>query len=189
MRLLRSWPAAEPPGRACVRDSIPRLVISDHEYRPLGDVDDDVLLLEWDIAVGREDLAEFAARAAVTPGRVLVAPYRLYCFSSGRDRPRPVWAHRRYEGDPQTGTLRQAGPDDPSAHLWGLGMTYLPREVIHGFLTDWPGRVDDVSLSGWHYNHVAREVPITWDIRPVHLHYRVPDMPGGQRHRLPTGGV
>lgn len=146
--------------------------MDDHDYRCLDAIDDDVLLLEWDIAVGREDLAEFAARAAAAPDRVLVAPYRLYFFASERERP-PVWAHRRYEGTPETGSLRHATPADETCHLWGLGMTYLPRAVVRRFLDAWPGHFSDVSLSGWHYRNVEQDVPITWDIRPVHLHYDI----------------
>ncbi|MFG2699537.1 hypothetical protein [Streptomyces sp. NPDC048386] len=174
MRLLRSWPAQVPAGRAYVHDDIERLVIDNYDYRVLGDFDDDVLLLEWDIAVGKEDLAAFAARARLAAERVLVAPYRLYHYASDRDRATPLWAHRRYEGDPQTGQLIHVREGDPTCHLWGLGMTYLPRDVIRQFLDAWPGTLSDGALSGWHYQHIAREVPITWDIRPVHLHYLIP---------------
>lgn len=174
MKLLRSWPATVPAGRAYVHDSIPRLVMRDYDYRILGDVDDDVLLIEWDLAVGKEELVEFADRARATPDRVLVAPYRLYHYASDRDRPVPVWAHRRYIGTPETGRLVHVTEDQPTAHLWGLGLTYLPRHVIRRFLAAWPGDVSDGSLSGWHHRHIEPEVPITWDIRPVHLHYQIP---------------
>lgn len=178
MQIIRSWPARVPPGRAYVQDDLPRLVIEDYDYRALADVDDDVLLIEWDIAVGKEDLAEFAARARSAPDRVLVAPYRLYHVASGRPCP-PRWAHRRYEGTPETGRLVHVQDGDPVAHLWGLGMTYLPCAVICGFVAAWDGHVSDGSLSGWHYRNVRPDVPITWDIRPVHLHYEIEEAPGG----------
>jgi hypothetical protein len=78
MRLLRSWPSRIPEGRSYVVDDIERLVIDNHSYGPLSAVDDDVLLLEWDIAIGQEDLRHFADHAAKDPDRVLVAPYRIY---------------------------------------------------------------------------------------------------------------
>ena len=176
MKLLRSWPATVPPGRAYVHDAVPRLVMRDYDYRILGDVDDDVLLIEWDLAIGKDDLVEFADRARATPDRVLVAPYRLYAYSSDRDRPAPVWAHRRYIGTPETGQLVHVAEGDPVAHLWGLGLTYLPRQVIAAFLAAWSGDVSDGSMSGWHYRNVEPGVPITWDIRPVHLHYQIPSI-------------
>lgn len=148
----------------------------DYDYRePLAAVDDDVLLIEWDLAVGREDLIRFADRAQAAPTRVLVAPYRLYAYASGRDRP-PVWAHRRYEGTPETGRLRPVGEDDETCHLWGLGLTYLPRWIVRRYLAEQAYPLTDGHLSGWHYRHIDPEVPITWDVRPVHLHYRLPSI-------------
>lgn len=177
MRLLRSWPATIPASRAYVQDDLERLIMDGHDYRVLADVDDDIVLIEWDIAVGKEDLEAFAARARATPERVLVAPYRLYHFASGTDRPRPLWAHRRYEGSPETGRLIHVQPDEPVCHLFGLGMAYLPRALVREFLDAWPGHVSDGSFSGWHYRNAPYpDVPVTWDIRPVHLHYQLPDL-------------
>lgn len=175
MLLLRSWPEQVPPGRPHVVDNIPRLHMRDYDYRgPLGEVDDDVLLIEWDLAVDKEDLAEFARRCRAGPERVLVAPYRLYHYSSDRDRPAPIWVHRRYLGTPETGQLIHVQPGDETCHLWGLGMTYLPHWIIQKFLVEWGGPLTDGALSGWHYRHIEQDVPITWDIRPVHLHYQLP---------------
>lgn len=170
---MRSWPSRPPAGRARVEDSIERLVIDGYDYRPLGDVGDDVLLLEWDIAVGRDELARFAARAAADPGRVIVAPYPIYRSTIGlHDIPQPVWPFRRYlDGEQAT---RFVAPGDSHCHLFALGMAYLPQSVVRGFLDDWPGHFSDVSFSGWHYRNVEREVPIAWDCPAVHLNYTVP---------------
>lgn len=171
MKLLRSWPAEVPPGRAYVEDQIPKLRMSGFDYRgPLAGVDDDVLLIEWDLAIGKEDLIAFAARARRDPKNVLVAPYRLYHASSGKDRPKPVWVHRLYE----SGSLRHVREDDEVCHLWGLGLTYLPRWIVREYLDAWDGTLTDGAISGWHHRNVRPEVPITWDIRPVHLHYQIP---------------
>lgn len=175
MRLLRSWPETIPPRRGYVVDEIPRLVMSKFDYRAvLADLDDDVLLIEWDLAVGKEDLAAFAARAKRSRDEVLVAPYRLYHASSGRDRPNPVWVHRVYEGEGPAESLRHVTEADEYCHLWGLGLTYLPRWIVREFLDAWDGTLSDGALSGWHYRNVKKDVPITWDIRPVHLHYQIP---------------
>jgi hypothetical protein len=167
VRLIRSWPATVPEGRSYVQDDLPRLAMDGHDYRCLADVADDILLLEWDIAVGKEDLRAFANMAQSEPDRVLVAPYRLY-----DTRPPGQWAHRRYEGTPETGHLRHVTPDDRTCHLWGLGMTYLPRVFVEAYMSANPaGHVSDGTLSGWHHRNVSEDVPIAWHVRPVHLHY------------------
>jgi hypothetical protein len=178
MRLIRSWPDRVPPGRAHVVDDIEHLVIDHHDYAALREVDDDVLLLEWDIAVGQEDLVEFARTAAATPGRVLVAPYRIYADVYGL--PHDVWAHRTWDGT-GSGTVVPVGAapvatGSPVCQLFGLGMVYLPRALVRQFLPDHPpGHFGDVEFSMWHYQHAPDpDVPIAWGVRPVHLNYLTP---------------
>lgn len=174
MRLIRSWPSRIPDGRAHVVDDIERLVIEHHDYKPLAAIDDDVLLLEWDIAVGQEDLRHFAAHAAQDPDRVLVAPYRIYAdaYNLSED----IWAHRHWDGT-GLGTISPTGAvsvttGDPTCNLFALGMTYLPRRIHQDFVAyARSGHFGDVEISMWHYQHVAREVPICWDVHPVHLNY------------------
>ena len=174
MRLIRSWPGRIPDGRAHVVDDIERLVIDRHDYKPLAAIDDDVLLLEWDIAVGQEDLRHFAAHAAQDPDRVLVAPYRIY--ADAYNLPADIWAHRRWDGT-GVGTVNPAGAapvdtGDPACNLFGLGMVYLPRRVHRQFAAiSWASHFGDTSFSMWHYEHVTHDVPICWDVHPVHLHY------------------
>lgn len=182
MRWLRSWPAQVPTGRAHVVDQLPRLVISGYDYGALASVDDDVLLLEWDMACSIEDQATFEDHAAAEPARVQVAPYRLYT-----DRPDPVWAHRVLTGD---------GPKDEAwitegrteCDLPGFGMIYLPRAVVAAFLAapasargrdprlD-PGRSSAdarftcQTFGIWHaFRWDGPPIRVWWDIRPIHLH-------------------
>ena len=177
MRLIRSWPARIPEGRAYVNDDIEKLVIDNHHYGPLAAIDDDVLLTEWDIAVGQEDLRQFARRAARTPERVLVAPYRIY--ADVYNLPCDIWAHRSWNGD-GTGTVVPRGAlpvrdGAPVCNLFGLGMVYLPQAVLRGFFAASQGsQFGDTQFSMWHYQHVTREVPVAWEVRPVHLNYLTP---------------
>lgn len=179
MRLIRSWPDRIPEGRSYVVDDIERLVISRHDYKPLAAVDDDVLLLEWDMAVGQEDLRRFADRAAESPDRVLVAPYVIYADTYGL--PSDVWAHRHWDGT-GAGTISPTGAipvatGDPTCNLFGLGMCYLPRELVRRFAAlSWSSHFGDTEFSMWHYTHVAHDVQIMWDARPVHLHYLTPEL-------------
>lgn len=174
MKLIRSWPTTPPDGRAHVVDRVERLVIEQYGYQSLDQVGDDVLLIEWDIAIDREGLARFVEHIRDDPTRVLVAPYRLYY----PDLPEPVWAHRHWGGEP-VGQHHPVGcsfvvEGDKHCNLFGLGMTYLPREVIRAVVDAQPAsRIGDTELSMWHYRNVATDVPICWDVRPVHLHYDI----------------
>jgi hypothetical protein len=107
-----------------------------------------------------------------TPDRVLVAPYRIYTPTT-RAVPLPggpIWVHRRYtEGEK---SMRFVDEGEPTCHMWGLGLTYLPGAVIREFLDFWPGHFSDASLSGWYYRRYG-ETPIDWSVRPVHLHYLI----------------
>lgn len=175
MKLIRSWPSHPPEGRARVDDGIERLVNSDYDYRVLGDVGDDVLLLEWDIAVGRDELVRFARRAQESPDRVLVAPYPIYRSTIGlHDLGELVWPMRRY--NPGEQSARFVKPGESHCHLFALGMTYLPAAIVKRFLADYDGHFSDVSFSGWHYRNVEREVPIAWDCAAVHLNYTIPEL-------------
>lgn len=179
MKVLRSWPSEIPEGRSYVVDTLPRLVMDSYDYRCLEDVDDDLVLVEWDVAVGAEELERFIDRARSEPDRVLVAPYRLYMATKGdRNLPETVWAHRRYRS-PETTSARFVKEDEQTCHLFGLGLVYLPRAVVQAFIRSWPGHFSDASFSGWHYRNIAQEVPIDWETRAVHLHYKI-DQIGGK---------
>jgi len=174
MRWLRSWPAVVPAGRAHVDDELPRLVLADYDYTPLGQVDDDVLLLEWDMHLDPQGMTRFAAHAAAEPGRVHVAPYLLAAH-----RATPTWAHRRLAGSP-------AGEHE--CDLFGFGATYLPRHLVERFLAA-PApergrdprlppeapyhdvRFTDQTFSIWHaFRGGAPRPRLWWDVRPDHLH-------------------
>jgi hypothetical protein len=180
MRLLRSWPARIPEGRTgYVVDGIERLVIDHHDYGPLAAVEDDCLLIEWDVAVGQEDLRHFADHALEDPDRVLVAPYRIYADVYGL--PADIWAHRHWDGT-GVGTINPEGATpvstgDPTCNLFGLGMVWLPGDLVARFAAlARDSHFGDTQFSRWHYERVAREVPICWDVYPVHLHYLIPDL-------------
>lgn len=162
---IRTWPAVITPDimqRACVSDNT-RRVFMDRDYAPvLAGLADDTVILEWDIAASLEDRQRFAAYVARAPGRIHVAPYRLYPASTGL--PAPVWAHRT--ADLAWIPLRQSWCD-----LFGLGLAYIPLEIARAFSASCPGRADDTTFSQWHHRQGLGPVPVHWDVRPVHLHY------------------
>lgn len=178
MKLVRSWPGRPPAGHPCVIDDATRLINDEYDYQELGLFGDDILHLDWDMAVHREDLIRFAAMAREDPGRVLVAPYRIYP-DSRRGLHEPLWAAKRYEA----GGMRYVREGEPTCHIFGFGMVYLPGALIARFLAEFAseleaGRVklDDVAFSGWHHKNVEPEARIAWDVRPVHTNYRISEV-------------
>lgn len=174
MRVVRSFPADVPPGRSYVVDDAEKFFNADYDYRGLAAIGDDVIQLDWDTAVSREDLITFAELAREHPGGVLVAPVPVY-QESRRGLPGTVWNLRRYTERERS--IRYVDASEPNCHLFGFGMVYLPRKLLEAFEREWPGKFDDTGFAGWHYRHVEREVPIAWQVRPVHLHYRISEVP------------
>ena len=179
MKIIRSFPKTVPPGRAYVQDDLPRFEMETYDYRGLADQfpDVDLLLLEWDIAVDKDGIERFVAQCEAEPGRVRVAPYRLWA-PTGSSEPldSPPWAHRAYHYPEVKASCRHVDEDEPVCHLFGLGMVYLPRDVLRHYSDVAPGHFSDGSFSAWHANTVSLETPISWDVRPVHLHYPIERM-------------
>jgi hypothetical protein len=178
MRLVRSWPAQIPEGRAYVVDGIERLVMGgdtpNYDYRCLTELDDDVALIEWDIAVGNDQLARFMARAAAEPDRVRVAPYLLYRSSDPR---MPFYVHRIREAGSRRWVL---GPEDTHCQMFGFGLTYLPRQMIVDFVASLKDgeMFSDTTFSRWHMRHAEHpNVAIDWDCHCTHLHADLPAVP------------
>ncbi len=183
MKLVRSWPANIPEGRSYVVDDIPRFMMGgegnrEFDYRGLADLGDDVVLIEWDIAVGAEQLELFMARAAAEPDRVRVAPYLLYRGGKrGGQAQTPFYCHRIREQGMRTWVK---GPADTYCHMFGFGLIYLPAAIIRAFVGQMEptSHFGDTEFSRWHMRHCKhRNVPIDWDCHAVHLHYKTPEVP------------
>lgn len=192
MRWVRSWPAVIPPGRAYVVDDIDRLVIDGYDYSPLAAIDDDIILVEWDMAVSAEDRERFEASALLTPSCVHTAPYRLYDANRA-----PHWAHRTVLD--MDGKERWVQTGEPTCDYFAFGLTYLPRDLIRRFM-EYPApergrypwipegdytdtRFTDQTFSVWHYwrsqlgegrKRQPPRVRVAWHVAPVHLHYPNP---------------
>lgn len=180
MKLIRSWPLHVPAARNYVVDDAPRLINDRFSYRGLVELDDDIVQLDWDTAVSREDLELFAAQARERPADVLVAPVRVYPDSrEGRGLAQPIWNLRTYL--PGEAGMRETREGEPTCDLFGFGMVYLPRAVLAGFEAAWRReldagaiRFDDTGLAGWCYRQFG-PTRVAWDVRPIHLHYRITD--------------
>lgn len=169
MRLIRSWPLHPPQGRNHVIDDAERLVNDNYDYSGLTQWDEDIIHIDWDTAVGREDLQAFAVACEREPSRVRVAPVKVYP-DSRKGLTEVIWNLKRYDGD----SMRYLRDGEPFCHLFGFGMVYLPQVHLRAFVADFPGQtLNDIAFSGWHHRQVEAETPVEWGVRPVHLHYRI----------------
>lgn len=181
-RWLRSFPVNPPPGRAYVQDDMERLLQDNYDYTPLGDIDEDVVIVEWDVAVAPEQVERFTENALSRPERVLVAPHYLYTVAEA-----PVIAHRRV--NLLTGAERWLTSGELDCDYFAFGLIYLPRDLVRQFL-DTPApdrgrspflptgnpyddcRFIDQTFSVWHRHRLGRTAAIDWSVWPAHLHGR-----------------
>jgi hypothetical protein len=165
VRWVRTFPLDIPPGRSYVVDDLPRMLMSGYNYVPaFKRLDGDTVIAEWDIAFTAEDRDRFTAACEAEPGRVHVAPYRLYPVSTGL--PEPVWAHRAAGRLPAW-----ISEDDEACDLFSFGLVYLPAEIVCRYLATMPETTGDAIFSQWHREQIGVRVPVHWDVRPIHLHY------------------
>lgn len=155
---LRSWVDPVPFGKAHVVDLLPRLIIANYDYRPLARFQhaDQVVVIEWDVAVDPGQLACFCKHAAEHPARVLAAPYLI------GDPAHRNWVHRDEAG-------HRVVEGAARCHSFGFGLTALPMVAVRAFCETWAGedkRMTDSNFSAWW----GRGADLDWSVRPVHLH-------------------
>lgn len=158
MKVLRSFPADGPvPGRAYVQDYMPRLLNRGFDYMGLKDYHDDIVLVEWDIAVSRPDLDRFVANAK--GDWPIVAPFLA--------RDGSHYMHWREEGD----GLRPIRKGEPDCDLFAFGLVYFPAWVIRDYPAGYGGSsiLSDGSLPRWLQERERRPVPVDWSVTVVHL--------------------
>jgi hypothetical protein len=173
--VVRAWPDRPPPGRPHIIDGWPRVTVDDYDYRGLLSLLQNVIVLDWDVAVDLDDLRRFAGHAAAQPGRPLFGPYKLW------GEPVMRWCALRYTEPEKSAksAMRWVEEGEPSCHRFGFGFTYLPFELMAAFTEAHPGHImSDVDFASWHYDKITPEVEIDWSVRGVHVHYDVP--PGGR---------
>lgn len=156
--VIRSFPEFVPPNRAYVVDDIPIYKMINYDYSALPTIfPQDLILLEWDMAVDADELEQFKYATLKEPDRPLVAPYKI----SGTKR---HWVHWHGDG---VNVMDWVNEGDPYCDGAGFGMIYLPYHLTMAYLRDNPTKhLTDTNFSIW-YN---KPIPIAWGIRPVHLH-------------------
>ena len=128
------------------------------DFRGLRDITDDIVLIEWDVAVDKRNLVRFAALA------------------EGRDWP-VVAPHYKVEGDTIHWVHFWKGqpvqPGDPECDQFAPGLVYLPGGLLRDCpLSDkWSPVMNEGVISRYLRSRPDwRPVPIAWDITTVHLH-------------------
>lgn len=179
MKWIRTFPLVIPRNRSYVSDQVERVYIEDYNFSPLLDQHEDIAMLEWDIVLSAEQMAEWERRIRSNPDSIRVLPYRLpYHYDSTSQA--PAWAHRHAEPADINNLehLRQnrdwVREGDPTCELFGFGATYIPVEMLLAFADSlyyereqW---INDHHFSAWHWSERHESVTIDWDIRPIHLH-------------------
>lgn len=129
-----------------------------------------IIVLEQDIAIDPEIIAELTDHTNQCREIVVAIPYRLYPKSTGLDT--VVWAHRinSSNGQPLFVPATEECPRKPA--YFGLGCTFLPSVLLEKMPED---------LSQWDYprldsllSMLAREhkIPcLTTNRAAVHIHY------------------
>jgi hypothetical protein len=165
VKILRSFPDdGGPPGRAHVEDDLERYLNRPYDYSGLKAYGDDILLLEWDIAVSRTDLGIFAQRVKGSEWPV-VAPFLSRAgakYMHWRAQTTAVEAER----------YRPIRKGEPDCDLFGFGMVYFPAWVLRDYPPGWGNSsiLSDGSLPRWLQTlPQAKPVPVDWGITVVHL--------------------
>jgi hypothetical protein len=174
MYILRAMPKRIPEGRNYVVDQIEQVFIDNYDMRFLTELDDDLILIEWDIAAAMHDLHNMIVHCRQAPTQIHVAPYPLYPVSLD-ELMAPVWAHRHMiQVMPQQ--LEWIDYGDTVCDIFSTGMVYFPLEVLQRLkesdeLITWHSNIDDSKIAFWYYSTFKKKVAVHWDVRPIHLHY------------------
>jgi hypothetical protein len=162
VKILRSFPdGALPVGRGYIHDGLERFLQPAFDYTGLKRYDDDVIVLEWDIAVSAADIARFREDVGGHDWPV-VAPFL--------NREGTHFMHWR---DPGGGrALRPIVHGEADCDLFGFGMVYLPAALIRDYPGGFGGSsiLSDGSFPRWLETLPQwRPVPVDWSITVVHV--------------------
>lgn len=179
MRVIRSWPMTPPDEHPRVFDNCERIYIPTTDYRPLVDVGENLIHLDWDVAVGRTELREFARKCEAEPDRCRVAPTWAYVtrmrrdhYARGQRTELMIWKY-----DQRRGRMRvQWG--DPECNLFGFGFVYLPTWAFCGYVADLDPATpaSDTGFGQWYFKATnGQGVPVEWGTHAVHTNYSMKD--------------
>ena len=174
MRIIRSFCPSLADQRNWVKDDAERIENTGWDYKEILSFRDDIIQLDWDTAVSREQMFLFADFIKEEPDRCAVAPQYLYRQIDGviQSKHWNVWYH---EPGSDTTTLGELGqeckPGDPISNEFGFGMVYLPKKMIEDYIRAYPTiAFKDTSFSPW-MRETGQTGRICWEAASAHLHY------------------
>ena len=141
------------------------------------ELEEDFIHLDWDIAIGRDEIREFATRCSQNPSQVRSIPYRSYPTRRRRDK----WFNQKttewcaWHIVPNIpGGKRRIDTNDPTCDLVGFGAIYIPIQMFKDYAKQETGECTDFKFSEWYYNSVDNKgIPLEWDIPIVHLNFSI----------------
>lgn len=179
MRIVRSWPKDQPSDHPFVMDNCERVYIDTVDYRPLIDIGENFIHLDWDIAVERNRLRDFVRKCEAEPDVVRVGPYKGY--PTRRWHHKWAWANHEkwyvWKTDEARLQRIELKPGDPYCHWFAPGMMYMPFDLWKEFYDDEGYKVICEGFPDWyHVKHGWTDWPVEWDLNAIHLNYSMRDV-------------
>jgi hypothetical protein len=193
MRIVRSWPIDPEmidPLHPIIHDGAEIVKIDATRerinYRPLIELGEDFIHMDWDIAIGRDELIDFAEKCYKEPDLVRAGPYQNYPTRRWRKGDYKARYTQWHAWDLAYGHRFEVKPGAPDCHYFGMGFVYMPFK-------HWKGYVEFVDtkpelfccafgFSDWYKKEVGKRIPLEWDTHLVHLNYKIDRVLDGVRH-------
>jgi hypothetical protein len=189
MKVIRSWPPEQwmIDNHPYIVDNSTRITLTSTkdyiDYWPLIQVNDDFIHMDWDIAIGRDELRAFAARCQEKPDKMRAGPYRTYPHRRYRRGIDPDKRTRWHAWHTWKATSRvpedEVKPGDPTCKFFGMGFVYVPFYVWKGYIADCEKRnlsfASCRGLSRWYHANVAETIDLDWNVNLVHVNYSIQD--------------
>lgn len=190
--IVRTWPQEHWVGiddHAYVVDNATRVITKSEllpnggfytDYRALSEVGTDFITMDWDIAIGRDELRAFADKCRENPGKLRAGPYRSYPgrrTQVGVDPTQETTWHAWHSIRPDV----EVQPGDPTCRYFGIGFLYVPFSVWTAFADDFTKKFPDPrwcsarNLASWYHANVAPTIDLDWNVNLVHLNYSISD--------------
>jgi hypothetical protein len=178
MKVVRSWPLNPPKTqKPHIIDDCERVYIKTVDYRPLADLNDDVIHLDWDVAVGMVELRNFAKKCLAEPNTVRVAPTMMYSSRYWRDElpgdGRGWFTDWMVQVQMNVGT-RPIKYGEPYGHFFSFGLVYLPKQILRDFVNQLKDNEQfrDREFCQWFQKSTGgTSVPVEWATNAVHLNF------------------
>jgi len=186
--VVRSWPPEEWmfENHPYVVDNARRVVINSKrngdsyfvDYRPLYEVGQNMIHMDWDMAIGRNELRDFADRCRENPEKLRSAACRTYPtrqYQLGLDKTKQTEWHAWHSLDPKV----EVKPGDPTCKWCSIALCYIPWSVWKPFVESYGDRKDCWAsargLANWYRDNVEDSIDLDWDTNVVHVNYSIKD--------------